>query len=848
MRRTLVSFVEDCFGRGDETAIVFRRGARTFRWTHAHLAATAYQFARELQSRGINKGERIIIQGEGGPEWVAAFYGCLLTGVVAVPLDRHSTPDFVQRVHQQVDCKLLIGNRSEATDFVPAGQTLNLDELSDVVSHHSTAPMDGGNIKPDDLIEIIFTSGTTASPRGVCLTHANLLANLGPLEKKMQEYSRWERLAHPVRFLSLLPLSHVFGQFMGIFVPQLLGGEVYFQESLRPSDIIDTVRRNRITVLVAFPRLLETLQDKLQRDIDAEDRRVSFDRDFSRAEGLSFLRRALIFRRIHRRFGWKFWAFVSGGATLNKDTEAFWRRLGFAVVHGYGMTETASIISMPNPFQQVEGSIGRVLAGQEVRVDDNGEILIRGANIANGYWNGKDGVTPMTGSEGWLHTGDIGEFDRQGNLFFRGREKDVIVTAAGLNIHPEDLEAALDRQPGVHASCVVGVGRGQGPEPLAVLILSGEHSTAAEIVRQANETLAPFQRMRRWVIWPDSDFPRTAGSGKIIRRLVVDAAKNLETAVQGSRAAEVRGPSSFILQEASRISGENVGEASTRATLGDDLKLDSLGRVTLLSALEERYQVELDEAAFTPAATLGDVEKMIRGEAQDAAKYPFPDWPHSLPVRWLRLIVYYCVVLPLTRLMCWVRVEGREHERNLPGNVLLVSNHVSMVDPALILSALSPQRRHRLAIAMLGEFLREWRYAATGNQWWRRVIMRAKYILVVALFNVFPLPQLSGFRRSFMFAGRIMDRGSSILVFPEGHRTIEDRVNPFMRGTGLLVKALNVPVIPVSIKGLFELRERGKRFVRPGTVTVKFGKPVKFGEEMDPVEITRTLESMVAGL
>ncbi len=848
MRPTLISFIDDCASRGQETAVVHQRGLRLHRWSYGRLASTAHQVARELEQRNIAKGERVLLFGENSPEWIAAFFGCLIRGAIAVPLDKLSAPDFITRVQGRVNARLLLADAdlvSQARLTIP---TIELDGLGDAVAHHSPSPFNGGGHHGDDLIEIIFTSGTTAEPRGVCITHRNFLANIGPLERKIAEYRRWEKPFHPVRFMSLLPLGHVFGQFMGIFVPQLLGGEVHFQESLKPSAIIETVRKKRITVIAAFPRLLETLKEKLERDIALEGKTEVFRRTFEAAGEQRFLRRAFTFRGIHRRFGWKFWAFVSGGATLDRDTEEFWRRLGYAVVHGYGMTETASIISLPNPFSPVSGSIGRVLADQEVKLDPSGEILVRGENIAAGYWAGPEGVKPITGDEGWLRTGDIGEFDREGNLFFRGREKNIIATASGMKIYPEDLEAALDRQSEVRASCVIGIECAQGPEALAVLIIDSASANPGEIVRRANETLATHQQIRRWVVWTESDFPRTNSTGKIIKRLVAEALKQGEGGLLRTSDDGVRPPSSIVLQEVARITGDAGLQPTSSSSLSSDLKLDSLGRVELLSALEDRYQIELDEAAFTSAATLGDVERMIRDGATDAVPYPYPDWPHSFPVRWTRSVVYYLLLLPLTRLLCWVRVIGGEHLRNESRPIIFISNHVTMVDPALILSALPAGRRRRLAIAMIGEFLREWRHPPAGTPWFNRVVLRFRYTLVVALFNVFPLPQQSGFRRSFAYAGEMIDRGDSLLIFPEGQRTKHGGLNPFMLGTGKLIRTLSVPVIPIKIEGLFELGKQGKRWVRPGRVIVKFGKPMEFSREETPAGITQTLEEAVAAL
>src|SRR3954451_9468940 len=371
MRETLLSFLDDCRAHGQQTAVAHDTGVRVSRWSYTRLASSAFQFARELEARGIGAGDRVLFWGENRPEWIACFYGCLLRGVVVVPLDLKSAPDFVGRVQQQVSARLLLSDEPQAQ--------LNVPQLrfSVDLGRHSNAGY-SSNAKPGDLVQIVFTSGTTAEPKGVCLTHRNILANIAPIEKEFARYKRWERIFHPLRFLCLLPLSHVFGQLLGIFIPQLLGAEVYFSESYKPSQIISSVKKRRINVVVTVPRVLETLREKIKVDVS--------DDEVQAARTRHFLRNWWTFRKIHRQFGWRFWAFITGGATLESETETFWRRLGYAVIQGYGMTETASLTSLSHPFHVLLGSIGNPVAGQEVKLSDDGEILVRGENVATGYW------------------------------------------------------------------------------------------------------------------------------------------------------------------------------------------------------------------------------------------------------------------------------------------------------------------------------------------------------------------------------------------------------------------------------------------------------------------------------
>ncbi|HYV11257.1 MAG TPA: AMP-binding protein [Pyrinomonadaceae bacterium] len=812
MRETLLTFLGDCRAHGEQTAVTHEAGVRPSRWSYAHLASVASQFARELETRGIGAGDRVLFWGESRPEWIACFYGCLLRGSVVVPLDLKSAADFVARVQQQVSAKLLLSDEPQPQLNIPR---LAFNSIADLLARHSDQPY-SPVAKPDDLVQIVFTSGTTAEPKGVCLTHRNLLANIAPIEKEFSRYRRWEKFVHPLRFLCLLPLSHVFGQMMGIFIPQLLGAEVYFSDSYKPSQIISSVKKRRINAVVTVPRVLETLRERVKADLTDDQIRAARDRHF--------LRNWWAFRKIHRQFGWRFWAFITGGATLESETETFWRRLGYAVIQGYGMTETASLTSLSHPFRMRHGSIGKPVAGQEVKLSDDGEILVRGENVSAGYWrsNGQS----ITDDEGWIHTGDIGEFGTGGNIYFRGRSKETIVTAAGLKIYPTDLEAALDRQPEIKASAVIPLAG--GTEALAVLIPHEEADLNAAVQR-ANESLAEFQRIRHWIAWPNSDFPRTPGTRKVIKGQIAQTVKAmLQTSTS---AATDKDLAPLSLPVISRIARVEPAALSPNANLADDLKLDSLGRVELLSALEDQYQIELDEAAITEATTIADIERIVSRGKSEAVAYPYPRWAMRFPFTWIRFIVYHVFFLPLTLIMCRVRTIGVERLAKVKQPVLFISNHVTDVDAALILSALPWRWRYRMAIAMAGEILREWRMNA-----------KVQYALGAALFNVFSLPRQSGFRQSFEYAGEAVDRGFSILVFPEGTETKDGELQPFKAGIGLLASELNVTVVPIMLRGLFEVKKRKQRFVKPGTVSITFGDPIAFSPNDTPSKITRELE------
>jgi long-chain acyl-CoA synthetase len=834
MRESILDHFFEQRRRKTEVALSHRPGLRQKRWTFAEIAKVSVQFAHELDERKIGQGDRVLIWAENSPEWVAAFFGIVLRGAVAVPFDEQSTIDFVQRVIDRTEPKLLLHGRDIDCSSLKI-PSITLADLPKLVAGHSSEPLSNPAVKPADIVEIVFTSGTTAEPKGVVLTHENLMANLEPMEREIDKYTRWKFLVDPVKILCLLPLSHVFGQMMGMFVPLMLGAEVIFQHRLNPSEIIDTIKRQRVMVVAAVPRILETLEHKIEREYEARGKLNELHESMKKER--SWLHAWWKFRRMHRMFGYKFVSFVTGGATLDESTENFWRKLGYAVVQGYGMTETAALVSLNNPFSSRRSSLGQILAGREnIRVNENGEIMVRGKNISPGYW----GETKNDESE-WLNTGDIGTLDETGRLYFKGRKKDVIVTAAGLNIYPEDLEAALNAQSETIASAVVVADGPNGPEPAAALILRSGAS-GADVIAQANTRLAQFQQIRRWIEWPDADFPRTP-TQKVRKNVIADA-----------MAKQAVGKPETAASSLNRIlarfgSGVNV---SSDSRLRSDLAMDSLSRVELISAIEDQYQIDLDESAFTETTTIGELERIIKtgGERLDESpRFSFRRWPLKFPTSWIRPIFYELVIYPITRILCWTNVLGTDNLSKIDGPVLFASNHVTYIDPALVMAAMPRRFRRKLAIAMDGERLRAYLHPPKETGTIKRIRWFFTYWLVVIFFNAFPLPRHSGFRDSFSFAGEAMDRGYNVLIFPEGELTRDGSIQPFKSGIGILANGLEVPIVPIAISGLYELRAAGQRgFAPPGRVTIAFGEPITFKPETPATELTTKLERRVRKL
>jgi long-chain acyl-CoA synthetase len=927
LRDHLAPFLDDFRRYGGEIAVVRHQGNRRRVTTYGEIARLAGRFAALLAGRGIGPGDRVLIWAENSAEWIAAFHGCMLRGVLAVPLDANGSADFAARVAADVTPKLAVGDTLLLSRLAGEVQRLSFEEWLAALPAEEAGPVPG--LSAETPLQILFTSGTTGDPKGIVLTHGNVMASIGPIARASQPYMRYERLIHPLRILNTLPLSHVFGQTMGLWVPPIYRAELHFEERLAAPRLIETIRRERISVLAAVPRVLALLKTHLEATLPELAERVAGPK--GTATGVSVPLRWWRFRDVHSAFGLKFWAIISGGGALPGPLEKFWNAVGLVVVQGYGMTETTALITLNHPFHVAQGTIGKPLAGREVKLGPDGEVLVRGASISSATWSG--GALHPRSSE-WLATGDLAQTEPSGELRFLGRKSEVIVTAAGLNLHPEDLEAAIEREPGVQACAVVGLDTPAGPEPCAVLAFRGARIKAAEVIEQANGRLAEFQRILRWEIWPEPDLPRTS-TGKVRRKAVAEwLEKKHRTAIHAGTAANGvarNGGTEWLLALIEQVTGEEPTGAGDEMRLIEDLHLDSLGRVQLAAAIEERLGLAAESGLLEEVRTLGELRRLVAGndtrEAPSAFEkasgegvgglgapglasetwettkpsapsfpqlyaenegenlgapsfprlfaervgkhetqprpahaepqaepappsYLYPHWPWWLPFRWLRAAFTELVMRPLVWLLAKPEVAWDASGSLKAGEpMLIVANHVTSFDGPLLEYALPGRIRRRIAVAMSGEMLEEYRHfrnpereTPNGRFYPPGPLI---YLLLTALFNVFPLPKRRDFQRSFAHAGEALDQGFNVLLFPEGTRSAAGELARFRAGIGLLAKQSSAAVLPMAIRGLGALKTRQRGWFRSGSVEVRVGRPMRFSPLESEAQITARLHSEV---
>ena len=483
---------------GSRTAFIEPAGeARMISLTYGDLLEQVRGFAGYLQGEKLAKGDRLLLWSASRIDWMVAYLGALLLGAVIVPLDVNSKEDFLSRIEQLTEPKYLVTTQKQYGDLKDLHVPLiDIDALPRGTLDEATLPA----IDSNDLAELVFTSGTTGQPKGVMLSHWNIASDATAAVSVVN-------IQKDDRALSILPLSHMLE--LTIEVALLYtGASVVYARTLSPDTLLKLLASQGVTCMVLVPQALQLFLNGIERQVRQLKKEKQWETLHRIAEQLPFRFRRVLFRQVHKRFGGHFRFFVSGGAYLPPKLQKRWEDMGFRVMQGYGATECSPVVSVTPYHEHILGSIGKPLPGIEVRIAEDGELLVKGPNVALGYWKNPE-ATAAAFQDGWYHTGDLGSIDKKGNLYLIGRKKNLIVLANGLNVYPEDIENVLVTNPLIKDAVVFGqMENDQGPTVHSVLLMD-DPSKAKAAIQQANKQLAPHQQIRGFTIWPEDDFPRT---------------------------------------------------------------------------------------------------------------------------------------------------------------------------------------------------------------------------------------------------------------------------------------------------------------------------------------------------
>lgn len=808
----------------DRIAFQIKRGLRTQRFTFSDVYSLSLKTASFLSRKGLKKGDQVAIWAGNCPEYPILYFGIWMAGAVAVPIDIRTTQETLKVFLEKAKCQ--IGFKGK---FVPGSydnlvdHTYHLEDLVELVYSLPTTNYKLPTTNQNDLAEIAFTSGTTGTPKGVMLTHGNFLSDVEALTQAFPFKKEW-------RALSLLPLSHAFEQVADFLAPFKAGVTVTYLERINALTILQALRKNRITSIALVPQVLRLLINGIEREVESQGKMKQFMAASSIASHLPLSLRRLIFRKIHQNLGGKLLFFGSGSAPLDLKLSQKWENLGIEIFEGYGATETTAALTINTPNAKRLGSIGKVLPGMEVQINpQTHEIEASGPNISPGYFEDEE-KTKAAFYNGWYKTGDVGEFDKDGFLYITGREAFRIVLPNGQKVYPEDLEKKLNAHPLVKEACVVGIKREEGEVVHAVLIT--EHPQKLDfIIRDANTKLASHEQIMEWSVWKDEDFPRTPIL-KIDRRKVTQVILSgaiSDVAKSKDLVTKVADKLIFIISQITHISPTKIKEDST---LGTELKIDSLGRVELLSLIEQEFGVAISETKITQHTTVAQLRQLIKESPSTIEEIPLNESLYAPIAMKVRTLLQKILPFPLHALFVPMEVKGKENLEDLKLPVIFYFNHIGIMDGLCILRVLPQYIREKLVIAVNEELWHDYR------QIWIEIFGGA-----------YPFDKKEKVKASLELTGEFLDRGFSILMAPEGTFTKDGKLLEFKPGIGLLATESQVPVVPIKIDPsyleIFPPMEG--RFIenipkKRKKIKLAIGKPLTFKKDTSYEEATQKMQ------
>lgn len=813
--QTLIDLFE-LFKKRKSQVFIYRTGIRRFNFSYFELYNLSLQMAAYLHKQGIKKGDKVALWAPNSPSWAFSYFGILASGAIVVPIDFAGGKNRAETIVRLSGAKFIIQSNYKFEKINPSAisglKTVMIEELPFILK--SFDPIKKIiQVKPTGICEIVYTSGTTGDPKGVVLTHKNIISNI---------LGACNHLKIPIRFnfLSVLPLSHMMEQTVGFLTPLYRGDQIIYLRTVKPSSIMEAFKEENIQAMLVVPKLLSLLKNTIERELSAKHL-------------IGFLRfqitKKIISRSIYKKFGKSFQMFITGGAAMPADVFSFWKNLSFRVIEGYGLTECSPIVSANTFTTQIPGSVGKPFKNVQIKLD-NGELLVKGENVFSLYYqNPKE--TEKAFKDGWFRTGDYVDIDNQGNIFIKGRKKDVIVNTSGINIYPLEIETVLNKIKGVKDSCVLGLDKGQGEEVHAVLLLQDKDVTASEVVQLANEKLDSLAQITGLSVWSDFDFPRTTTlkiqKFRVKERLLREDKKEDNTS------------NDTLLNLLANVSKMPESEIRESSLLTSDLGLNSLSRLELINYLEQEYRVDLEDTIINQKTSVSDLRKLLEKRGKIKKQRGLWLWVNSSIGREIREFLDTVFHKPISHLFLILEKRGLSNLKNIKGPVIFISNHVSYLDQPAVMYSLPSNLRYKTATAAREEFF----FSEEGSPFVRKILF--PYAMIA--FNAFLLPQKSGFRKSMSYMGKLIDKNMNILIFPEGTRSKDGKLQDFMSGLGLLVKELQIPVVPIKILGMEKIYPRGAIFPKKGKCTVIFGKPIEFTTET-PSEIIQKSRKAVLNL
>ena len=833
--------------------VAFRRveDEREERFTYGEVHRWAARVGSFLLRTGVKPGDRVLLISENRPEWPIAYFGILRAGATVVPVDPDSSEAEVVNIVRRSQARVVLLSEDAAHDLAGLWRTLSEHSLEVTLATLAQA-MEGdvgrpdriGPVRkgaaPDDVASLIFTSGTTGTPKGVMLTHRNF-ASLVPKLAASFDFGVGDGL------LSVLPLHHTFEFSAGFLTPFSRGAEVTYLDELTTDRLGEVLESGHVTAMIGVPALWTLFHRKVTQELAAKPAIVEQGiRALMSAHGSLRNRRnlnlgKLLFWPVHRKFGGRIKFLVSGGSALPEEVHKAFHDLGFDLAEGYGLTEASPVLSVQSPGnRRTSGTVGKPLPGIEIRIDSPdgegiGEVCARGPNVMAGYFGDRE-ATEATLRDGWLHTGDLGRLDAEGQLYLVGRKKDVIIDASGKNVYPDELEELYGEHRSVKELSVVGLPDEAGGETVACLCVPDYGDRRREEVRAELEehfrrvsAELPFHRRIKVLRFWDGELPRTS-TRKVKRKLVVDELRRLEkVAASGERARVQAGQGSsteWLQRLVAEVIGKPASEVRPDSRLAADLGFDSL-MLTELSVALESAGVALPEAGdLSGVETVADLARLLGGAARrlaGPAEGVQPSTPAPEPGTREIPVPAAVATVGRTLLDLWqqamfggvfrVDVSGQAYVPQ-SGNFLVIANHSSHLDMGLVKFALGDQGGRMASLAARDYFFD----TPLKRAWFENFT------------NLIPMDRHGSLRESLRLAGDALHKGYNLLLFPEGTRSPDGAMRPFYPTLGYLALTYRVDILPMYIHGAFEALPKGTMFPRQTQISVRIGPALGISE------------------
>jgi long-chain acyl-CoA synthetase len=824
------------FYAGEEGAPELAR-TRDDRVTYDELAHFSDRAGRALQAAGVKPGDRVLLMSENRPEWSMAYFAVLKTGAAAAPLDQNLSVAEVQNCAVAAHAGVLVASPrvAERLGHVPGVRTIQLQELLRGSTAAGLPPL-RKSAGADDVASVLFTSGTTGKPKGVMLTHRNFASLAAKLAGLFDL-----RVGEGV--LSVLPLHHTFEFSCGLLTPLMLGAEITYLDELTAERLSEALDSGRVHAMIGVTALWQLLHRRLTQEVASRPRAIQAAIQAAMAlhgelrNRTSFNVGKLLFWPIHNRFGGRLRLLVSGGSALPEEVQRAFHELGFDLTQGYGLTEAAPVLAVTMPENRLRsGTVGPPLPGVEIRIADPdaegvGEVLAKGPNVMAGYLDDPKS-TSATIKDGWLHTGDLGRLTTDGHLELVGRQKDLILDASGKNVYPDELEELYGASPLIKELSIVGLPHGKGHERVACLCVPQESRDADARERiekhfaDVSADLPMWKRVKILHFW-ESDLPRTE-TRKVKRPLVVAELQRLERATAAAMTSvQPAGTDGWLFDLLAELAQKPRGTVTAKTRLAADLGFDSLLIAELTAALDKAGVRAPPESEFAAIVTAGDLSRALRESEiepvalEEKAESEIPV-PQPVAAAGRKAIDFF--QRALYGRVFDIEVKG---EANIPRTApfLVAANHASHLDVGLVKIALGDEGRKLASLAARDYFFdNPWKRAWFGS-----------------FTNLVPIERRGGLKESLQTAVRTLEYGYHLLIFPEGTRSPDGRLQEFKPAIAYLSFAAGADILPVYLEGTHDAMPKGAFAPDPRRrrkLLVRIGPPLRHAEL---VEATRGL-------